>query len=93
MKRRDYDASQQLNEGNQRADDILFSAQENIHHLRSQNSMIGGSEHRLQEVGMALGLSRTTMRRIERHVVHDRWITIGAIAGMIFFCLLLWWLL
>lgn len=99
MNRRDYDTmemaytSQQLQEGNVKADNILFSARENIHHLRTQNDTIGGSEHRLQEVGMALGLSRTTMRSIERHISRDRLLVIGAIAGILFLFFLLWWLL
>lgn len=61
------------------ADGILDSGQEVLGNLMAQNETLRTSQSRLGQLGVALGLSQRTMRRIQRHLWWDRRLVVVAV--------------
>lgn len=70
-------------------DSIFVSGRDTLARLVEQNETIRGTMGRAQDVGAALGVSRSTMRAIERHVRTDRWLACGAAVLIVVFFFLL----
>lgn len=65
-----------LNENLLLSNDIISSGTQTLENLRIQNDMIRASHGRLYDIGIVLGLSRSTMRWIEKHIFNDKMLVI-----------------
>jgi chromosome segregation ATPase len=79
----------QLSQSLDKTSSIFNSGRDTLNRLMTQNETVRSAMSHTQDVGNAIGLSRSTMRTIERHIQTDRWLTIGGIVFIILFFLLL----
>lgn len=72
---------------NQTLDEYLERGRAVLADLGDQREMLKGTQRKLYDIGATLGISRDTIRMVERRAKQDKWIFGG---GFIVFCLFIW---
>ncbi|KAF8477100.1 synaptobrevin [Kalaharituber pfeilii] len=74
-------------------DDFLDRGRAVLHNLGEQKAMLKNTQRKLYSVANTLGISRDTIRMIERRAMQDKWIFYGGVVVFFGFCyLVLRWL-
>lgn len=79
-----------LRKGNQQLDDILEMGRETFEELIASNEMIRNFQNKITGSLDTLGVSRETIKIIEKRAFQDKWLFYGG-AALLFF--LFWYLL
>lgn len=81
-----YKEKQSLSRGNQQLDMILEMGQNAFDGLVDQNETLRRVGQTFEQSLMTLGVSRGTIRRVERRARQDKWIFWGAVVVMFVMC-------
>lgn len=57
-----------------------------LHNLGEQKTILKNTQRKLYSVANTLGISRDTIRMIERRAMQDKWIFYGGVVVFFLFC-------